>query len=285
MMEGLEKGDPAEFARELTRSIRASALQTKVVTENIENVQRHYPQFVHDINLYTIQSAKLRDAGDQFAKSLEQYAQSESPALRSGLDVIANCFSAVEDHREALVTRLENKVVVPFSVYETRCKQVKTDAEQPNLAQQKEKIKHRSFDRVKNKSAQHPRYIRAEAKYRKASDEANRSRQILRDQVSDFEREKIRDLKSVFGEFLMSEMLFFSKSLELCTHAYQQLMEVDEDEAINQLDDSMSGVESYGMTGGGKNDEEEEDEEEEEEVEEVEEVSYPPSPRRRMAQD
>lgn len=88
--------------------------------------------------------------------------------------------------------------------------------------------------------------MKAEAKYRRASDEVNRSRQILRDQVSDFEREKIRDLKQVFGDFLLSEMLFFSKSLELYTHAYQRLTEVDEEEVVEQLDDSMSGVASYG---------------------------------------
>ena len=231
---------------ELTKSIRASKHQKKIVKENIDNVEQYYPQLIHDINLYTVRSAKLRDAGDKFSRSLHAYAESESPALKSGLKVVADCFESVQDHRQALVTRLENKVVVPFSVYETRCEQVKVDAEQPILAQRREKTQHRSFERVRSKSPHHPRYVKAEAKYRRASDEVNRSRQILRDQVSDFEREKIRDLKQVFGEFLLSEMLFFSKSLELYTHAYQRLTEVDEEEAVEQLDDSMSGVASYG---------------------------------------
>lgn len=133
-------------------------------------------------------------------------------------------------------------------MYETRCKQVKIDAAQPHIAQRKEKTKHRSFDRVRTKPTHHPRYIQAEAKYKRASDEANRSRQILRDQVSDFEREKTRDLKNVFGEFLLSEMLFFSKSLEMYTQAYQELMTIDEEEVVEQLDDSMtSPVDSYGI--------------------------------------
>jgi len=253
-MEG--DGTSADFARELTKSIRASKHQKKIVEENIGNVEHYYPQIIHDVNLYTVRSAKLRDAGDQFSKSLSSYAQSESPALKSGLNVVAECFASVQDHRQALVTRLENKVVVPFSVYETRCEQVKMDAQQPVLAQRNETRQHRSFERVRRNATDrdHPRFVKAESKYRRASDEVNRSRQILRDQVSDFEREKIRDLKQVFGEFLLSEMMFFSKSLELYTHAYQRLMDVDEEEVVEQLDDSMSGVASYGtMSDMGSN--------------------------------
>lgn len=41
------------------------------------------------------------------------------------------------------------------------------------------------------------------------------------------------------GEFMMSEMLFLSKSLEIYTRAYQELMAVDEDEDIEQLQESM----------------------------------------------
>lgn len=130
---------PTDFARELTKSIRASKQQKKIVKENIDNVEQFYPQLIHDINLYTVRSAKLRDAGDKFSQSLHSYAASESPALKSGLDVVADCFKSVQDHRQALVTRLENKVIVPFSVYETRCEQVKVDAEQPILAQRREK--------------------------------------------------------------------------------------------------------------------------------------------------
>ena len=38
---------------------------------------------------------------------------------------------------------------------------------------------------------------------------------------------------------MLSEMLFLSKSLEIYTRAYQELMNVDEDEDIEQLQESM----------------------------------------------
>ena len=38
---------------------------------------------------------------------------------------------------------------------------------------------------------------------------------------------------------MLSEMLFYAKSLEIYTHAYKELMQVDEDETIEQLQESM----------------------------------------------
>ena len=230
----------------MNQSILASKHQTKIVRNNIEKVEEFYPKFIHDINRYTVRSAKLRDAGDKFARSLRDYADFEFPALKSGLKGVAECFATVQDHREALVSRLENKVAVPLTVYGTRCEQVRTEAQQPVVAQRIERVTHRSLVALQRCKAppQHPRYVKAEAKYRRASDEVHRSRQVLREQVSDFQREKIRDLKQVFGEFLLSEMMFFSKSLELYTHAYQRLMDVDEEEVVEQLDGSMTEVPS-----------------------------------------
>ena len=162
-------------------------------------------------------SAKLRDAGDNFSKSLQQYAASEVPGLRQGLSAIAECFAAVQDHRNVLVNRLENKVVQAFTVYETRCKQAKFDVKQHNIAHTKELTEHKSFEKIKTKSTQQFQLAKAETKFKKAAEEANRSAQILNDQVTDFERQKIRDLKKVFGDFMLSEMLFYAKALEIYT--------------------------------------------------------------------
>lgn len=227
---------------DLKTHIRSGEQQTKVVNQSIEKVESHFPQFVQDVNMYTVRSAKLRDAGDCFAKSLQEYAQSEAPALKQGLSGFAECFAAVQDHRNVLVNRLENKVVQAFSVYETRCKQAKIDVKQHNVAHTKELNEHKSYEKVKGRSTQQFQLAKAEAKFKKAAEESNRSAQILCDQVSDFERQKIVDLKNVFGEFMLSEMLFYSKALEIYTRAYQELMNVDEDESIDQLQASMKLV-------------------------------------------
>ena len=241
----IESSDPiprSYSTGDLKTSIRAGEQQTKVVNENIEKVESHFPQFVQDINLYTVRSAKLRDAGDNFAKSLQVYAESETRAVKQGINGFAECFAAIQDHRNILINRLENKVVEAFSVYETKCKQTKIDVKQHNLAHTKEVNVHKSFEKVKGKSTQQFQLAKAEAKFKKASEEATRSAQILIDQVSDFERQKTVDLKNVFGEFMLSEMLFYSKALEIYTHAYQELMNINEVESIDQLRKSMKLV-------------------------------------------
>ena len=210
---------------------------------------------VQDMNLYAVRSAKLRDAGDQFSKSLRQYATTESPALRQGLSAFAECFAAVQDHRNVLVTRLENKVVQGFTVYDTRCKQARLDVKQHNSAHVKEVKEHKSFENVKAKTTQQFELAKAETKFKKAAEEANRSAKILSDQMTDFERQKIRDLKKVFGEFMLSEMMFYAKALEIYTHAYQELSEIDEDENVEQLQQSMKFSPQqisagYGLYGG-----------------------------------
>ncbi|XP_066911529.1 CBY1-interacting BAR domain-containing protein 1-like isoform X2 [Clytia hemisphaerica] len=236
---------------DLKTSIRSGEQKNKVVTENIEKIENHFPQMVQDINLYTVRSAKLRDAGDQFSKSLRQYAGTEVPALQQGLGAFAECFAAVQDHRNALVTRLENRVVQGFAVYETRCKQARVDVKQHNTAHTKEVREHKSFENVKSKSTQQFELAKAETKFKKAAEEANRSANTLKDQISDFERQKTRDLKKVFGEFMLSEMMFYAKALEIYTRAYQELNEIDEEEGIDQLHQSLKLSQPQLTPGGG----------------------------------
>ncbi|XP_012558002.1 CBY1-interacting BAR domain-containing protein 1 isoform X1 [Hydra vulgaris] len=224
---------------DLKTSIRSGEQQTKVVTENIEKIENHFPQLVHDINLYTVRSAKLRDAGDNMAKSIRLYADSETSSIKQGLGALAECFASVQDQRNALVTRLEKKVFQTFAVYDTRCKQAKVDVKKHSLAHSKELIEHKSYERVKQRSVEHFQLAKAETKFKKASEEAHRSAQILEEQMDDFERKKIRDLKQVFGDFMLSEMLFYAKALEIYTLGYQELMSVDEDKSIEQLHESM----------------------------------------------
>ena len=173
------------------------------------------------------------------AKSIRLYADSETPNIKQGLGAFAECFASVQDQRNVLVTRLENKVFQTFAVYDTRCKQAKVDVKKHSIAHSKELIEHKSYERVKQRSIEQFRLAKAETKFKKASEEAHRSAQILEEQMADFERKKIRDLKQVFGDFMLSEMLFYAKALEIYTLGYQELMSVDEDKSVEQLHESM----------------------------------------------
>ena len=146
----------------------------------------------------------------------------------------------MQDLRNALVRRLDSKVLQKFSVYETRCKQAREDLRQHATAHMKEINEHKSLERLKAKSPnQNFKLAQAETKFQKAADEANRSIQILTEQVTSFHQQKAKDLKQIFGDFLLSEMMFYAKALEIYTTGYQELMKVNVDQEVENIRGSL----------------------------------------------
>lgn len=125
-------------------------------------------------------------------------------------------------------------------MYETRCKQARNDLRQHATVHMKEIDEHKSLERLKVKSPnQNFKLAQAETKFQKAADEANRSIQILTDQVSAFHQQKASDLKHIFGDFMLSEMTFYAKALEIYTTGYQELMKVNVDEEVDRIRGSL----------------------------------------------
>ena len=50
----------------------------------------------------------------------------------------------------------------------------------------------------------------------------------LEEITDNFEKQKIKDIKTVFSEFIITEMLFLSKASEVYTAAYQNVQKIDE---------------------------------------------------------
>jgi len=157
-----------------------------------------------------------------------------------GLEAFGECFAATQDLRNTLVRRLESKVLQKFAVYETRCKQAREDLRQHATAHTKELNEHKNLERLKVKSPnQNFKLAQAETKLQKAADEANRSIQTLTDQISAFHRQKASDLKQIFGDFMLSEMMFYAKALEIYTTGYQELMKVNVEEEVENVQGSL----------------------------------------------
>lgn len=50
----------------------------------------------------------------------------------------------------------------------------------------------------------------------------------LEETADSFEKQKVKDIKTVFSEFITTEMLFQSKASEVYTGAYQNIQKIDE---------------------------------------------------------
>ncbi|KAF4080524.1 hypothetical protein AMELA_G00172290 [Ameiurus melas] len=59
--------------------------------------------------------------------------------------------------------------------------------------------------------------------------DATRTTRQLEETIDLFERQKIQDIKKIFGAFVTVEMAFHAKALEVYTTAYQHIQNVDEE--------------------------------------------------------
>lgn len=66
------------------------------------------------------------------------------------------------------------------------------------------------------------------------------SLEAVYDTIKEFERDKITDMKFVLGELVMSEMNFFSKALQTLTDGYQTIMNIDEDDCVEHVHQSLN---------------------------------------------
>uniref|UniRef100_A0AAY4CM85 Uncharacterized protein n=1 Tax=Denticeps clupeoides TaxID=299321 RepID=A0AAY4CM85_9TELE len=59
--------------------------------------------------------------------------------------------------------------------------------------------------------------------------DATRTTRQLEETIDDFEKQKILDIKKIFGEFVTVEMAFHAKALEVYTTAFQHIQNIDEE--------------------------------------------------------
>uniref|UniRef100_A0A8C4VBP3 FAM92A n=1 Tax=Falco tinnunculus TaxID=100819 RepID=A0A8C4VBP3_FALTI len=69
--------------------------------------------------------------------------------------------------------------------------------------------------------------------------DATRTTRQLEETIDNFEKQKIKDIKNIFSEFITIEMLFHGKALEIYTAAYQNIQNIDENEDLEVFRSSL----------------------------------------------
>ncbi|TWW65289.1 CBY1-interacting BAR domain-containing protein 1 isoform X2 [Takifugu flavidus] len=187
-----------------TPDARVRDNQTRKIQENINNVEKHFGEMCQMFAGYVRKTARLRDKADLLVKEIGVYADLETPNLKRGMKEFADHLAKVEDYRQAEVERLEARVIEPLKSYGAI---------------------------VKRK--------RAESELQRATMDATRITRQLEETIDEFERQKIRDIKKIFGDFVTVEMAFHAKALEVFTLAYQSIQNVDEEEDLEVFRSSL----------------------------------------------
>ncbi|XP_014481007.1 PREDICTED: protein FAM92A1 isoform X1 [Dinoponera quadriceps] len=205
--------------------------EAKFVQDRITAVEKHFAELCTTFAAFTRKSARLRDKGDELAKIIHTYADSETVnrSLSTGLINFSATLSVIGDYRDAEVQRLDAKVVAPLSQYATICKHARDDVKNTFSARDRELARRRHLDKVRERNPRNRQMIsQAESELMKASVEVTRVVKGLEEQIDSFERRKLHDLKSVLLDFVTVELSFHTKALELLTKAYQDVAAIDE---------------------------------------------------------
>ncbi|XP_076220440.1 CBY1 interacting BAR domain containing protein Fam92 isoform X2 [Nomia melanderi] len=216
--------------------------EAKFVQDRISNVEKHFAELCASFAAYTRKAARLRDKGDEVAKTIQTYAQSETVnrSLTTGLTNFSATLSVIGDYRDAEVQRFDAKIIAPLSQYASICKNARDDVKNTFTARDKELTRKRHLDRLRERNPRNRQMIsQAESELMKASVEVSRVVKGLEEQIDSFEKRKLRDLKTVLLDFIIIEISFHAKSLELLTKAYQDIAEIDEAKDLEEFRDVM----------------------------------------------
>ncbi|XP_020293348.1 protein FAM92A1-A isoform X3 [Pseudomyrmex gracilis] len=205
--------------------------EAKFVQDRITGVEKHFAELCTTFAAYTRKAARLRDKGDELAKIVQTYADSEviNRSMSIGLANFSATLSVIGDYRDAEVQRLDAKAIAPLSQYSTICKYARDDVKSTFAARDRELTRRRHLDKVRERNPRNRQMIsQAESELMKASVEVSRLVKGLEEQIDSFERRKLHDLKSVLLDFVTVELSFHTKALELLTKAYQDVAAIDE---------------------------------------------------------
>uniref|UniRef100_A0AAY4CMD9 Protein FAM92A1 n=1 Tax=Denticeps clupeoides TaxID=299321 RepID=A0AAY4CMD9_9TELE len=202
--------------------------QTRQIQDNITNVEKHFGDLCQLFAGYVRKTARLRDKADLLVKEVNVYADTETPNLKNGLKLFADQLAKVQDYRQAEVERLEAKVVEPLKSYGTVVKLKREDLKTTQNARNREAKQMQQLERMRHRNPS-DRQIIAESELQRASMDATRTTRQLEETIDDFEKQKILDIKKIFGEFVTVEMAFHAKALEVYTTAFQHIQNIDEE--------------------------------------------------------
>ncbi|XP_049869024.1 CBY1-interacting BAR domain-containing protein 1 isoform X1 [Pectinophora gossypiella] len=205
--------------------------QAKFIQDRITSVEKNFGELYAVFGTYTRKTARLRDMGDDVAKALKDYANNEivNKSLSSGLENLSITLTAIEEYRNCEVQRLEAKVLGELCQYEAICKHTREELKHTMTVREKELARKKVLDKARERQPFNRQQVTyAESELLKASAEMSRTAKGLSEQTEFFERRKLQQLKTLLSDFVMIEMTFHAKAVELLTIAHQQIEDIND---------------------------------------------------------
>ncbi|XP_063922713.1 CBY1-interacting BAR domain-containing protein 1 isoform X1 [Zophobas morio] len=221
--------------------------EAKFVQDRIVSVERTVAELCHVFAQYSRKAARLRDKGDEIAKITLEHAETENinKSLSLALENFADCISLLSSYGDLRVQNIETKVIKEFGRYEDICKHAKDEVKQIYNAREKEIARKRQLERIKERNPRNrQQIIQAETELVKASAEFSKTLHNLEEKSTEFEKQKLHDVKSILLDFVSTEMGYHAKALEVLTNAYKAVSSIDEEADLQDFQKISRKVDS-----------------------------------------
>ncbi|XP_034474113.1 protein FAM92A isoform X2 [Drosophila innubila] len=200
----------------------------KIINERINLTERHLMEMCSAFSLLTRKMAKYRDAHDELAKNIKNYADDEeiNESLCNGLKSFTNAVTITGDYMDINVHRMELKIINELAHFEQLCKSTRDNLRLAVIARDKEVLSQRQMLELKSKFSANN--SAADSELFKAKMEVQRTNKEIDEIISNFEQRKLRDVKQILSDFILISMKQHTKALEVLSASYYDVCSIDE---------------------------------------------------------
>ncbi|CAD6209710.1 GSCOCG00010809001-RA-CDS [Cotesia congregata] len=220
--------------------------EARFVQERITKVEKHFADLCTSFAAYARKAARLRDKNDELAKVIQNYATSETinQSLSRGLHNFGATLSVIGDYKDAEVQRIDSKIISTLSQYSMICRHAREDVKNTFSARDKELARRKHIDKL---------LLKKQGKSQTVTDLKSISNTVqvlkvvkgLEEQIDAFEKRKLQDLITLLLDFVMIELSFHTKAVELFTKAYQDIAEIDTFKDLEKFREILNASETF----------------------------------------
>eukprot|EP01135_Chromosphaera_perkinsii_P005968 Nk52_evm13s375 gene=Nk52_evmTU13s375 len=225
--------------------------QARYLYQRLQVVDKGLDTIHYDIKRIVDMYKKEMEKTARLTQNIAIYADNETPGIKQAFGGISEAFGELYVHRQLHAERLQLKVMQPLHMYKKICKIAKDDLHAREGVKHKEVKKSNSLSQLQAKDPTNRTKIsQAKLELAGAHSEVLHINKALLENMEQFERQKIRDLKVIFQEYIHTELAYHAKAIEAFTKAYQKIDFIDEEVDIDEFLTHLRQRQGYGSRGG-----------------------------------
>lgn len=231
-------------------SFRRSSRDENVLKyqKRVDLVQTHFKELAKLVTKYAKTTEKLGQRGISISDAIySSFEDLEPQGISSEVEKFCKCFTDLQTEREQLASNLKSGIAEDFRVNETKCRETRKEIDSCNDLIIKEQHEKTQLQKLQNKIPLNRRKV-METKIRleKAQVLTKNAKDLLGEQMEEFEQQKLYDSGRILREFVRTEMQFHARCLQTYTKSYKFLMEFSDinDTTVCSLENEQKGRDS-----------------------------------------